>query len=112
MKIYTIKPLCWEHKEIEDANLLEYWEVKNRLFNCRVERGRDKHGAIYWWYKWEIHEYYDEDSGFCDNLEDGKRICEEVWVSAIEEVSSPSVKVRDHANSCSNKQMFCLDRIR
>lgn len=86
MSVYMIKPLEWKKVDSRASDVFEQYEAHNGLFGCAVTKYKDKNGNPWWGYRWTIVEYYNDGMGECENLEDGKEFCEQIWINALEQV--------------------------
>lgn len=83
MKKYTIKPLVWEEYTLHNLKRCNLQTIFcNFYVEERIEeRLKLEHKVIKWSYC--VEEYYDEDSGYCDSLEEGKSICEKEFMNRL-----------------------------
>ena len=73
--LYEIKQLEWEKEEVVAPDIIEKYKSYTSICSFEIEKViNDK-----WYYHYCFDEYYDDGSGSCKGLNDGKAKCEEIW---------------------------------
>ncbi len=80
---YRIKPLEWIDgtDEIVATDLSEIHESSTPIGTFDVQKMQSGD----WYYRFCFDEYYDDGSGSCENLSDGKNICEKIWENKLKQ---------------------------
>ena len=79
--MYKIKPLEWkdETADIKWTDLLEVHESSTPICDFVIQKMKSGN----WYYNFCFDEYHDDGGGVCEDLEDGKTICEKIWTERI-----------------------------